>query len=409
LVHNRDGNVALIFALLAPLLLAFAGAGIDYARHNLLKAELQEIADTAAIAGARQYLLSKQGDKLPEALARQAAQTRLDGSEHFSSASVIATADSNTSSVKIEITYSMTPSFLVGIFKNPIDLEVTAAAQASGSADICVITLNTTARETLLLTADAKISGSKCAVYANSTNAVAIGSYNSAKITSSLTCSAGGFGGASMNYAPAPLTDCPARGDPIANRTPPTAGVCDHTKFSVNNFVGAIQPGVYCGGLTILGNSNVEFQPGVYVIKDGDMEVLGTSKIFGEKVGFYFIGNGADLFMNDSVDVSLSAPLTGAMAGVLIWQDPGGKTVKVFEIASNNVKTLVGTIYLPNGKFLGRANAPVAQSSAYTAIIADKIELLGGVNLVLNTNYGATPVPVPAGLGGSGGQVSLRQ
>jgi hypothetical protein len=212
-----------------------------------------------------------------------------------------------------------------------------------------------------------------------------------------------------MNYAPAPLTDCPAKGDPIANRTPPTAGVCDHTKFSVNNFVGAIQPGVYCGGLTILGNSNVEFQPGVYVIKDGDMEVLGTSKIFGEKVGFYFIGNGADLFMNDSVDVSLSAPLTGAMAGVLIWQDPGGKTVKVFEIASNNVKTLVGTIYLPNGKFLGRANAPVAQSSAYTAIIADKIELLGGVNLVLNTNYGATPVPVPAGLGGSGGQVSLRQ
>ena len=97
------------------------------------------------------------------------------------------------------------------------------------------------------------------------------------------------------------------------------------------------------------------------------------------------------------------------MAGVLVWQDPAGRTMKVFEVASNNVKNLVGTIYLPKGKFLGRANAPVAQSSAYTAIVAERIELLSGVNLVLNTNYGDTPVPVPAGLAGAGKQVMLRQ
>jgi Flp pilus assembly protein TadG len=406
---NSDGNVALIFALVLPLLLAFVGAGVDYARYAAVRAEIQEIADGAAIAGARQYLLSKDGNQLPEAIAKQAARNKLDHSINLASA-VIRTSGSQTdSTVQVEIDYAMTPSFLVGVFRNPLDVNAVATAQASGSANICIITLEPSTKETLSMTADAKITGAKCAVYVNSTNQTAIGVYNFAKISTALTCSSGGFGGTTMNYAPAPLTDCPPRGDPLAERTPPTIGACDHSKFSVKDFVGVLQPGVYCGGLTILGNSDVEFAKGIYVIKDGDMEVLGASKIFGEEVGFYFSGNGADLFMNGDADVSLSAPITGPMAGILIWQDPLGKTAKVFEVASNNVKTLVGTIYLPKGKFLGRANAPVAQSSAYTAIIANKIELLAGVNLVLNTNYGQTPVPVPAGLGGSGGQVSLRQ
>ena len=409
LSENRDGNVALIFALVTPLLLAFVGAGVDYAYYTLRKADLQEIADSAAIAGARQYLIAKDGAKLPEAIAEQAAKSKLLTEEYGQGAIVNAIADQNASSVSVEIVYSMKPSFLVGVFKNPIDIAVSASAHAKGSANICIITLNASSRETLLLSGDAKLSGKKCAVFDNSTNSAAIGVYNNAKITSALTCSSGGYSGTSMNYAPMPVTDCPPRDNPLATRTPPIVGVCNHSKFSVNNFTGVLQPGVYCGGLTIMGSSNVEFQKGIYIIKDGDMEVLGTSKIFGEEVGFYFIGNGADLFLNDSVDVSLSAPITGVMAGILIWQDPGGNTIKVFEVASNNVKTLVGTIYLPKGKFLGRANAPVAQTSAYTAIVADKIELLSGVNLVLNTNYGQTPVPVPAGLGGTGGSVSLRQ
>lgn len=407
--HNRDGNVAITFALLTPLLLAFVGGGVDYAHYALARAELQEITDAAAIAGARQYLIEKDGARLPEAIARQAVDSKLAIEKYGNSAVVKSIADVNDSRVSVEITYSMKPSFLVGFFKNPIDIAVSAIAQASGSANICIITLNPSSRETLLMTGDAKLSGNDCAVFDNSTNSTAIGAYNYSKITSALTCSAGGFGGTSMNFAPMPLTDCPPRDNPLATRTPPTVGVCNHNRFSVSNFTGTLQPGVYCGGLTILGSSNVQFQKGIYVIKDGDMEVLGTSKIFGEEVGFYFIGNGADLFLNDSVDVSLSAPITGVMAGILIWQDPGGKTVKVFEVASNNVKTLVGTIYLPKGKFLGRANAPIAQSSAYTAIIADKIELLSGVNLVLNSNYNQTPVPVPVGLGGAGGSVSLRQ
>lgn len=52
---------------------------------------------------------------------------------------------------------------------------------------------------------------------------------------------------------------------------------------------------------------------------------------------------------------------------------------------------------------------PIADSSAYTAIIANKIALKGKPQLVLNTDYGATDVPTPEGVGPTGGAVYLRE
>ena len=43
-------------------------------------------------------------------------------------------------------------------------------------------------------------------------------------------------------------------------------------------------------------------------------------------------------------------------------------------------------------------NAAVAENSAYTAIIVHKLELNEGPELVMNSDYGATDVPVPAGI-----------
>lgn len=53
LLHGQRGGVAILFALCLPVLLAFAALAIDLARLNLTKAELQNAADAAALAGAR--------------------------------------------------------------------------------------------------------------------------------------------------------------------------------------------------------------------------------------------------------------------------------------------------------------------------------------------------------------------
>lgn len=52
-LHCQHGGVAILFALVLPVLLGFAALAVDLARLHLTKAELQNAADAAALAGAR--------------------------------------------------------------------------------------------------------------------------------------------------------------------------------------------------------------------------------------------------------------------------------------------------------------------------------------------------------------------
>ena len=60
---------------------------------------------------------------------------------------------------------------------------------------------------------------------------------------------------------------------------------------------------------------------------------------------------------------------------------------------------LLGTIYLPNGRFLVQAKNKIAESSAFTIIVARFIEISDKSKMYVNANYDLTKVPVPAGFG----------
>jgi hypothetical protein len=56
-------------------------------------------------------------------------------------------------------------------------------------------------------------------------------------------------------------------------------------------------------------------------------------------------------------------------------------------------------MYLPKSKLLIDADNPVADQSEYTVIIAREFELREGPELVLNTDYASSTIPVPEGVG----------
>ncbi len=406
---NERGNVALLFAIVAPLLLAFVGAGVDYGRYYQARAALQNIADKSALIGARQYAITQPGANLPSVIAKQEADNGIGDEPIVAGAIASATDDSTNASVTVSLTHSFKPTLFVSMFKSPIDLAVDATAQSLGSANICVIALEENSNNALLLQKDSQLTGDNCAIYSNSVNDSSLVSKDRAILSSVLNCTAGGYGGDLSNYTPAPLTDCPKKDNPLVDRAGPSVGPCDHTDFEINDAMETLFPGVYCDGLAIKGNSKVTFSPGTYVIKDGVFLVDGTSSIDGVHVGFYFTGKAAKLKFTRDTSISLTAPTTGEMAGLLVLEDDSGNAgARVFEISSNDAKTLVGTVYLPKGRFYAAAQAEVAAESAYTAIIARRIELDSSVNLVLNSNYKATDVPVPVGIGGGVAEVFLR-
>jgi hypothetical protein len=162
-----------------------------------------------------------------------------------------------------------------------------------------------------------------------------------------------------------------------------------------------LKPGTYCGGLDAQSRSEIKLEPGVYVMKDGSLDADSNSVISGEGVSIYFTGVGSRFTFDNTTEVDFKAPETGPMAGILFFQDPKSSPGTVFEISSRRAMNLLGTIYLPKGTLLVDANNKIAQSSAYTVIVANKISISKYSDVVINADYDATPVPLPAGLGGS--------
>jgi hypothetical protein len=217
-------------------------------------------------------------------------------------------------------------------------------------------------------------------------------------LEAALVCSVGGVRARTTSIKPEPTTDCSKLDDPLAARQPPDIVPCLKTSLDLKSGNHTLDPGKYCNGLKISGTAKVKFTPGDYVISDGKFEVSKDASIVGENVAFYLQGEATTLNFKDNTTVSLTGASNGPMAGLLLFEDRSTSVGRVHRINSANAHTLTGTIYLSNGTLRIDPNASIAQNSAYTAIIANKVEINEGPTLVLNDDYGDTNVPVPEGI-----------
>jgi hypothetical protein len=251
----------------------------------------------------------------------------------------------------------------------------------------------------------ARLTAIRCSVFSNSKDKAGIVVADSALIDAETVCSAGGIDGKG-NFARPPTTDCPPIADPLANRSPPDVGACQFNKMEIKKDSKTLNPGVYCGGLKVTGGATVRLSPGIYIIQGGKLVVDQGASLEGDDVGLYLSGKDSSLEFGYQSTISLAAPKSGPMAGILIFDDRSGKTDK-HRIYSDNARKLLGTIYMPNGQLYIDTKRPIADRSAYTVVVARTVEIFDGPDLTLNSDYDATDVPVPKGVGPIGSTVSL--
>jgi Flp pilus assembly protein TadG len=393
--HDKRGGIATAFAVaLVPLLMA-AGIAVDYAFMYREQVFLQSMADAGAIAGAREMSLANATEK--QIISAATASAYQSGKKHRGTAfSVDVGVDLANNQVKISLREEWQPFMAHFIYSAITPIVVTAGTRSAGQK-ICVIGLDEKSTATVYMRAKSRLLANNCGVISNSASSSAIRMDDSARMGASFICSAGGASGKSSAYNPDVVVDCPTYSDPLASRPAPSFGACDYTDIVVRGGNRTLSPGVYCRGLTINGKANVTFKPGIYIIKDGRFRVTDSASVYGENVGIFLAGNGSILELTKDTSISLTAPADGEMAGLLFFEDR--KAVgSVHKITSNNARILLGTIYLPKSTLLVDADKSVADQSAYTAIIARKLRLEAGPVLTLNSNYGATDIPVPAGL-----------
>ncbi len=243
----------------------------------------------------------------------------------------------------------------------------------------------------------AKILADGCSIYSNSIDARGMVLQNSSSVYATQICSAGGVVAGKAQTNVTPLTDCPKVADPLLSQSPPAYGNCTANNYKIKSGAVVLMPGVYCGGLEIVGTASVEFSPGTYVIKDGAFTIANTAKAKGKNVGFYLTGTGAFLKFTHDASIDFSGEESGDMPGLLFFADRNSAGV-THVITASQAHTMTGTIYLPNDDLRIDPNSSVADLSAYTAIIVNRMRIEQGPTLVLNSNYGGTPVPVPDGV-----------
>jgi hypothetical protein len=401
------GHVALTTAISLPVALLAVGAAIDYSIYERQRSALQAVADAAAIAGAREVVLSNADARQIEASAAAFVESNmsLSPARRAEKFELETTLSQDLHTLTVTIRQYWNPTFAHLFAKDVTPIVVDATARLVGSEKICLLALDEQASPAVRLRNYASLTGNGCGVFANSRSSGSLQNDGNGTMRASIICTVGGVQGSISGFDPRPVTDCPRTDDPLADRAPPSFSGCSHSFLRLTDKVTKIRPGTYCGGLRIDGSSRILAEPGVYVIKDGPLKVTGRAQLTGTDVGFYLTGKGAVFEMTADTTIDLEGPRSGAMAGLLFYENRSNTAGSQHRIESNNAHKLLGTIYLPQGTLLVDANAPVADRSAYTAIIARSLQLEAGPLLQLNSDYDATNVPVPKGL--IGGRVVL--
>ncbi len=408
IAEDEGGSVALVFSLALPIFVAVTGLAIDSANFYNQQARMQAVADSTALAVAKEmHLFTEKPSTLEEAGRDKAeamlAEKGLAGLPHKTGVQV----DTKEGVAAVEIVMhasSFLPAEIWG--ENPI--RVTADARTYGDLRLCVLGLDGSADHTVALDKDAKLEAPECAVQSNSVSPLGLSASGGSFLTASFSCTAGGFKGDDDDdeaFDPEPETDCPALEDPLVLRDPPSVGGCDYLDTHINKGSHSISPGTYCGGLKLTGKAEVTAEPGIYVMTGGDLSVSNNTSLRGEDVSFFFTED-AVINFKDKAAIELTAPKDGPMAGLLFFESRAAPEGRYFNISSDAARVLLGTIYLPQGVFKGGGKGYIARDSDYTIIVARRIDVEGS-KLVVNADYEGSDVPVPPGLGPNATKVRL--
>jgi Flp pilus assembly protein TadG len=403
---NESGSTAVIFAAAFTMLMGVTAVGIEMARINRVQSTLQHAGDSAALAGARELSMAGTDTQAIANISKSSVQRFVEANTKGISSVVVDTrVGTSPPEVEVKVKAKLDLPFGAVIGTSSMVLSTASTARIAGQPNLCVLGLDTSSIGTINLGGNGNVIAKNCSVFSNSTSTSGL-SANGGVMTASTICSAGGVKGTSANFKPTALSDCPTFNDPLAGRAPPPSGACTYSNLKIKGGNVTLSPGVYCGGLSVHSKAVVTMSPGVYVVRDGEFEIGTKATVTGDGVGIYFEGANTSIrFKNDS-NLSLRAPVDGPMAGILFFGDRMQPTTTTYTISSENARVLVGTIYLPRAKLLIDATKTVGDLSEYTAIIARVVDFQNG-NVVLNTDYSMTPVPVPAGIRGAGQPIAL--
>lgn len=378
------GGVFTYFAIVAPVLLGFAGLSVDlgvwYANARLT----QTATDSAAIAGALEILRSDSDTTAVTAAAKADAA----GNGYIASEVTVnfppLSGPFAGSGDKVEVIISRPAQSFLSQFV--FSGSTTIGARAVGVAalnDTCVWSLNTTESSAIKVSGTSEVNLG-CGVLSNSSDATAVTENGTTSCLNATEIKT--VGGTSGDcFGATPITGVTPVADPLASLQAPSSyipGVCDFTSAinvgSSDNVT--LTPGTYCGKITVASGGVLDFEPGVYSMDGAGLTFSGT--VTGDDVNFYLSENNGtadNISINAGANIDLEAATSGELPGILFYHDRNSPDNVTHSFTGGASMELEGILYFPNQdvKFAGGTSL----DSSTSLIIADTVTFTGNTTI----------------------------
>lgn len=384
---DQSGGFAIMTALLMPVMIGFAGLGIDLVLWETKNRQLHDAADSGAISAATAFGFGNTSTYHVDAEAVTSSYGFVNGTNGVTVTvnrppqSGLYAGVANAIEV---IVMEPQPRFFTALWdsgKPPVSARAVALADEGLG---CVLALNPNARGAARAQGSAPVNLMNCSLYDNSNAGCGLELAGSSSISARSLGVVGGICGednASTTHGV--WTGINPVKDPYATTPMPEPADYPLRNIPANNPPPSLQPGYYPNGLQI--TSTTTLAPGIYIF-GGDVKVVGGATLTGNGVTLVFTssnGNNyakADFAGGSTID--LTAPTSGPTAGIAIFGDRNMSSSTTFKFNGGSTQNIEGAVYVPGGSIAYAGGSSV--SLGCTQLIADQVTFTGNSILSLN-------------------------
>jgi hypothetical protein len=412
---NERGVVLVTVTLLLAVMMIFVALVVDIGHASEERRQAQAAADAAAIAAARDTLVT------PVSWPTVVGDAKLYASQDLgvpasawvgcSDASALSykpdnlntdsciSADSSATPTRVRVhipTTSVQTAFapVIGVSSLHVGASATASIAANENCSLCV--LSPSASPALSGTGNGTVTVNSGSIVVDSTaNPAARLTHNGSVVAVSIggPAAPAGFVGSGLgHFSPTPVHEA-AELDPLSGLPPcPAAGTgsCPTTVQPNVNLSGTtpmtINPGIY-GSISDTGTGQLTLNPGTYIVTQS-LSVAGNGPVSANGVTLYFACSayptpcsggqaGASFNLSGNGTLTVSAPTVGPFNGLSIFSDRNNAATSSI---SGNAGSVGGSVYMAAGSLTLTGNGQAIE----TRVIVNTVTLSGDSSLTVN-------------------------
>jgi hypothetical protein len=376
-----------MIGLALPVIVGMVALGTEIAFLLYKQRQMQLVADAAAL-GAATALQSGHPALATEARGISGFLGFVDGGAAGATVTVnnpplTGPRVGSNGAVEVVISQPQTLS-MVTLFRSGAFSVGARAVATAGAGSFCVLQLDSSNTIGFTMSNGAVANLTQCGLAVDSTNQAALSLSGAAQLNAESVSVAGMASinnGAAVNPSSGLKTSQPTVGDPYAGVALPSySGCANGNNKSYGHGTWTLSPGVYCNSISFTNDAIVTMNPGVYFLDRGNFNVGGAVQLNGAGVTIVLTSstasNYATLTIGNGATVTLSAPTSGATAGIVFFGDRRAPKGNTSTSTGGTALNINGALYFPSQTviFQNGSNNP----SGCTQLIAGTIQLTGG-------------------------------